>query len=311
MTITIRNVAETVATLTALNITIDETLMVGTQIGLVTVSDEGDTSIISFELNDTSSFEVNANGEIRSTVALDYEITATYILEVRANNDAGYSQNVEINISINDVNISSAVYDDNATADSNDDSLQIYFDRDINATLISADNGSFVFSGGETIVVQSEDYNSSWFRYEVLFESASEILKDTNISINAGVEIAREIESINKFSRINTGQTTSYADYDDANLSRGRTQAYTDNGDGTITDINTGLIWQQEDDNNTYTHANAILYCEGLDLGNDSTHWRLPSIDELVSIIDNGRANPAINPLFTNTNTSFYWSVTL
>ncbi|MDQ7083696.1 MAG: DUF1566 domain-containing protein [Sulfurovum sp.] len=55
----------------------------------------------------------------------------------------------------------------------------------------------------------------------------------------------------------------------------------------------------------TNTHANAMLYCEGLDLANDSTHWRLPSIDELVSITDKGRSNPAINPLFSNTNTSY------
>ncbi len=34
----------------------------------------------------------------------------------------------------------------------------------------------------------------------------------------------------------------------------------------------------------------------------------MPTIDELVSITDKGKTNPAIDPIFTNTDSSYYWS---
>ena len=39
--------------------------------------------------------------------------------------------------------------------------------------------------------------------------------------------------------------------------------------------------------------------------------WRMPSFDELRSIVDYGRYNPAINTtFFPNTVASYYWSAT-
>jgi hypothetical protein len=45
-----------------------------------------------------------------------------------------------------------------------------------------------------------------------------------------------------------TGQTTSYGAGDDGDAEAGATLAYTDNGDGTITDLNTGLMWERKID---------------------------------------------------------------
>ncbi len=307
ITIHITNIVDVVATLVGLSTDIDEIIPIGTTVATVVVSDSGDTAITAFDLNESDIFEIDANGVITTKAIVDYETKSFYTLEVNATNGAGFSIGVDVNITINDVNISSAVYDDNSTTNTNDDVLNIYLSKDVNASHILADDDSFILNPTQTIVITSEEYNNSWSKYTIHFDAGSEILKDTNISLNAGVETAMEIEQINKFSRIKTGQTTSYNDYDDANLSRGITQAYTDNSNGTITDNNTALIWQQEDDNNTYTHADAISYCEDLYLGS-SEDWRLPTIDELVSLTDKGRTNPAINPLFTNTNTSLYWS---
>ena len=57
-----------------------------------------------------------------------------------------------------------------------------------------------------------------------------------------------------------SGQTTSYGPGSDGNVQAGATLSYTDNTDGTITDQNTGLMWEKKDDsgglhdkNNTYT----------------------------------------------------------
>jgi hypothetical protein len=62
--------------------------------------------------------------------------------------------------------------------------------------------------------------------------------------------------------------------------------AYQDNGDGTITDLNTGLMWQQMPalyDKSRFTDALAGADTFSLAGYND---WRLPSLKELYSLID-------------------------
>ena len=84
---------------------------------------------------------------------------------------------------------------------------------------------------------------------------------------------------------------------------------FTDNKDGTITDNETGLMWQQEEPG-TMTWANALSYCNDLSLGGQSD-WRLPNVEELISIVDYTKYDPAIDTIyFLNTYASFYWSST-
>jgi len=56
------------------------------------------------------------------------------------------------------------------------------------------------------------------------------------------------------------------------------------------------------------TWQDAIDYCNGLSFGG-SSDWRLPSFTELDSIVDYGRYNPAINPVFM-CESHYYWSAT-
>ncbi len=85
---------------------------------------------------------------------------------------------------------------------------------------------------------------------------------------------------------------------------------YNDNGDGTVTDNGTGLVWQQSTPSTPFTQAEALAYCAGLNL-NGYTDWRLPSIVELVSIVDPSALDSSIdNAVFPNTRSSFYWSST-
>ena len=86
-------------------------------------------------------------------------------------------------------------------------------------------------------------------------------------------------------------------------------QRFTDNGDGTVTDNATGLIWQKEDDGVARNWHDAVKYANGLDLAGHKD-WRLPTVQELGTIMDYSRYNPAIDPIFSNAKSSTYWSST-
>jgi hypothetical protein len=81
-----------------------------------------------------------------------------------------------------------------------------------------------------------------------------------------------------------------------------------DNDDGTVTDLETGLMWQQDTAPGTYTWSQALFYCENLTLdGHDD--WRLPNRNELQSIIDYSRFTPSIDAVF-NAESIYYWTST-
>jgi hypothetical protein len=65
----------------------------------------------------------------------------------------------------------------------------------------------------------------------------------------------------------------------------GNVPSYTDNGDGTITDNVTGLMWAQELSDYSMSWEDASSYVEDLTLGGYSD-WRLPTVKELWSLRD-------------------------
>jgi murein DD-endopeptidase MepM/ murein hydrolase activator NlpD len=84
---------------------------------------------------------------------------------------------------------------------------------------------------------------------------------------------------------------------------------FRDNGDGTITDMTTGLMWQQTE-SKAMTWERALAYCESLDLGG-YRDWRLPNIRELLSLVDDSRRGPTISAIyFPGCRPSVYWSST-
>jgi hypothetical protein len=64
----------------------------------------------------------------------------------------------------------------------------------------------------------------------------------------------------------------------------GNLPSYTDNGDGTITDNITGLMWQQGLPEIKYTFEESFEYAENSNLAGH-TDWRIPTIKELYSLI--------------------------
>ena len=105
----------------------------------------------------------------------------------------------------------------------------------------------------------------------------------------------------------------------DGEIQAGATLAYLDNGDGTITDVNTGLTWEKKSDDGSihdkdtkYTWADAFaVHVAGLNTANFAGHndWRVPNVKELQSIVDYERVSPAVSPAF-NTSCSGGCTVT-
>jgi hypothetical protein len=119
----------------------------------------------------------------------------------------------------------------------------------------------------------------------------------------------------------------------DGDVQAGVPPSYTDNGDGTITDNSTGLMWAKKSDDGsihdkdtTYTWQQAFsVHLAALNGGGFAgyTDWRLPNVRELQSILNYGQMSPSVSPhtfnaCFTNctvlncscTATSSYWSST-
>jgi hypothetical protein len=100
---------------------------------------------------------------------------------------------------------------------------------------------------------------------------------------------------------------------------------FSDNGNGTITDNKSGLVWLKDAycDNQMRTFSQAIDFTAGLangqcGLSDGSTDgdWRLPNILELLSLVDYGHIDPALPTVHPFSNiqlypvSPFYWSNT-
>jgi len=128
---------------------------------------------------------------------------------------------------------------------------------------------------------------------------------------------------------LKTGQTTAYGPGSDGDLQKGASQSFTDNGDGTITDNRTGLMWEKKDQsgsdphdwNKTYTWCVYVSPMDGnCDNGSNDmdgtivtvfltalnggsgfaghTDWRIPNANELESIRNLGSTDPAMYSAF-------------
>jgi len=87
-------------------------------------------------------------------------------------------------------------------------------------------------------------------------------------------------------------------------------------GEVVVTDNATGLMWVSNgnsagcNNGGTKIWTDAIDFAEGLTFAGHSD-WRLPNINELVTIVNRGTYNPAIyTTYFSNTQFSNYWSST-
>jgi hypothetical protein len=78
----------------------------------------------------------------------------------------------------------------------------------------------------------------------------------------------------------------------------------------TVTDTKTGLVWQRAVASGTYNWQSALAYCNGLTVTGFSSGWRLPSVKELATLVDE-RARPTLDSaVFPNTPMMSFWTGT-
>lgn len=118
------------------------------------------------------------------------------------------------------------------------------------------------------------------------------------------------------------GEKTFFVMYVRGNLTYGINN-FSDNGDSTITDNATGLMWMQYDSKSSMNWKDALIYAENFEYAGYSD-WRLPDVKELQSIVDYSSSpgttnSAAIDPMFNSTKIlneagqedyGFYWSST-
>ncbi len=129
-----------------------------------------------------------------------------------------------------------------------------------------------------------------------------------------------------------TGQTESYGPGDDGDLEKGvvwPVPRFRDNGNGTVTDRLTGLIWLKNANCfGTMVWDDALSLCNdlqhgdcGLTDGSEPGDWRFPNVKELHSLIHFGYVTPALpntegtgqwteGDPFTGVQSGPYWSST-
>lgn len=121
-----------------------------------------------------------------------------------------------------------------------------------------------------------------------------------------------------------TGQTLAHRAGDDGDTRRGTawpSPRFADNGDGTVTDRLTGLVWLKNADcYGTKDWASALAAANtlasgscGLSDNSRAGDWRVPNVNELASLIAIASLFPALpvtpgSSLFVNLASSYYWS---
>jgi hypothetical protein len=188
----------------------------------------------------------------------------------------------------------------------------------MNLAISTTTSGASIYftTDGTTPTTASTLYSSAVHIWFLAGKTVKAIATKSGLSSSA----VATLTGMFSYPPLKTGQTTVYAAGDNGTNQSGVARGYSDNGDGTVTDIATGLVWQKCSKGQTgadcsggaattETWANAGTYCSTLTLAGRT--WRLPSRQELETLPDYSKSNPAIDTtFFPSTVASAYWSST-
>ncbi len=254
-------------------------------------------------------FSSNIDGELSnssSSYTYEYLSEGTHTITLTVTDNRGATSSTTETITINPPEKPKLSFSGSETADVN---------RTANFSVTSdKSNISYVwYIDG----VEQNSYNSSFSyiftnigNYLVSVKGTSE-----NVSSTASINVEAIERNVTNSKVLKTGQTINDSIYsgDDGSYEKGLERKYSrDDSQGIVTDLTTGFMWQDNSDAKTVTKnwQGAIDYCNSLTLGGYS-NWRLPTLKEMTTIVDYGRYDPAIDPVFQNVSNSWYWTSTI
>ena len=196
-----------------------------------------------------------------------------------------------------------------------------------------------MFSGRDISSVQGDDtsgltpfIDTEYFDFAYGDTSAKERLIDVQCATTA-VYVSDEVDETVFGVNLADGRIKGYGTTMNGDkmfnylLVRGRVtygiNEYSDNGDGTISDTATGLMWMQDDSETSMVWKDALNYAENFEYGGYSD-WRLPDAKELQGIVDYTKSpattnSATIDDVFNSTQITneageddypWYWSST-
>jgi hypothetical protein len=174
-----------------------------------------------------------------------------------------------------------------------------------------------IYFGGGSDVPMPGDYNGDGIYDIGVFRGSAGLWAVnglTRVYFGGSTDVAISPGKARIRGLLKTGQTFSYLSGDDGYYERGTAISYTDNGDGTITDNVTGLMWAKDGNETGCNFGNqtewtpAVAWAKNLDFAGH-TDWRLPNRRELESLVDISINSLAIwATYFPNTKPESYWS---
>lgn len=179
------------------------------------------------------------------------------------------------------------------------------------------DTDYFDFVYGDTD--DGERIIDSQFASSTIYESTTMNGEKTVFGVNFA---DGRIKGYPVYSKKESGEKQFYVLYVRGNSDYGEND-FIDNGDGTITDLATGLMWMQDDSGEAMNWSDALQWSESLETAGYED-WRLPDAKELQSIVDYTRSpattdSAAIDQIFNistitdeggEINYPFFWSST-
>jgi hypothetical protein len=323
-------VCDTLNSLPLVDAGADQSALEGTNVTLSATATDSDGSIVSYIWSEG----VATLSNVATFNKSDFSVGMHTIICTVIDNEGAMASDT-VNITINElVNQAPVADNQNITMDKNTQKTIILTGTDANADALTFTLLSYPSHGILTGLAPNITYKPTTDYYGI---------DSFSFKVNDGVlDSFPKVVSITVKNICNllhkTGQTISYDSdgnevidgsvKDDGFYKKGITRSYTrDNDKQTVTDNVTGLMWQDDTESgsvkklwispasyaaNDYrntTGDTAATYCIDLTLG-DYYDWRLPTIEELVYLSDKGKGNPAIDSIFKNIISDFYWSST-
>lgn len=175
----------------------------------------------------------------------------------------------------------------------------------------AAGNNGLVVQGflGQTADLQQWKQSHGLSSYVV-----ASVGSDGDIATSGNVSATGQIESTSggfKFPDATVQTTAASPPWSQILPAAARFALVMENG-AAVLDKETGLVWQKDTDSTTRNWSDATSICYNLSLGGRKG-WRLPSVEELSSLVDPAQSIPPALPVghpFTNPYPSKYWSST-